>query len=117
MSYENLLSDRCDIYHLKEKESSGWGGIPVEDMEREYYYDDNPDVSDVKSYFTESNQNITQGEPNAVITQTYRVHFLISEDIRLNSKVVWDGITLKAQKPRNIKNHHQEVTLVRSDNL
>jgi|SRR5690625_268782 len=119
MSYESLLTDRCDIYHLKERNVGDGGnfGVPSEDVQKEYYYDDVPDCENVKSYFTESNQTIVQGEPNAVISQRYHVHFPISADIRTNSKVVWDDISLKAQKPRKIKNHHQEVTLVRSDNL
>jgi hypothetical protein len=117
MSYEKLLTDRCDIYHLKSCSPGGNWGIPTEDMQQETYYDDEPDVIDVKAYFTEKNQSITQGEPNAVITQSYLVHFLVSADIQTGSKVIWDGVSYKAQKPRKIKNHHQEVTLIRSDNL
>lgn len=119
MSYENLLTDRCDIYHLKERDASGDGGfgVPVGDRQKEYYYDDVPDLANVKCYLAEKNQTIIQMEPNAQVTQSYHAHFLVSADIRTNSKVVWDGITLKAHKPRKIKSHHLEVTLVRSDNL
>lgn len=119
MSYENLLTDRCDIYHLqsRNKQDSKSFGVPVDDYQEEFYYGDTPDSENVKCYFVEKNQSVTQQDPNKRIIETYRVHFLPSTDIRTNDKVVWDGATYKAQKPRKIKNHHIEVTVVRNDNL
>lgn len=118
MSYENLLTDDCDIYHLKTRTVGGGGfGIPEQDRQEEFYYDDIPDVAGQRCYFTEREQSIVQAEPNNTIIQSYSVHFPVSADIRTNSKVIWDGITLKAQKPRNIRGHHQEVVLIRRDNL
>jgi hypothetical protein len=119
MSYENLLTDRCDIYHLKTRTVNGGGGygIPAEDRQEEHYYEDIPDVKEAKCYFVSKNQSIVQSEPNAEVLEAWLVHFLVSEDIRTNSKVVWDGVAYKAQKPRKIRNHHQEVVLIRRDNL
>jgi len=118
MSYEDLLTHECDVYHLKTRPVGGGGfGIPSEDRQKEYYYDDVPDVVGQKCYLTEKSQAITQAEPNNTIVQTFNAHFPVSADIRINSKVIWEEITLKAQKPRKIKNHHQEVTLIRRDNL
>ena len=119
MSYKKLLTHRCDVYHLKERNVGGGGnyGVPDDDFEKEFYYDDTPDLSNVRCYFTERNQSIVQLDPNNTIFQSFLVHFLPGADIKTNSKVVWDDITYKMQKPRNIKNHHQEVTVVRDDNL
>lgn len=114
MSYKNLLTHRCDIYHLKSRDTEGSYGVPGP---KEYYYDDEPDLAGVRCYFTEKNQSIIQLAPNNTIFQSLLVHFLAKADIRTNSKVVWDGVTYKMQKPRKIKNHHQEVTVVRDDNL
>ena len=118
MSYRNLLSHRCDIYHLKERDSTGGRfGVPNADIEKDYYYDNLPDLSDVPCYFTERNQSIVQQEPNQTIFQSMMVHFLPSADVRLNSKIVWDGVSYRLQKPRKIKNHHIEVIAVRNDQL
>lgn len=119
MSYEKLLIHRCEIYHLKERVINDGGGfsVPIGDREKEYYYDDEPDLSNVKCYFVEKNQMVSQGEPGNLIIQSYGVHFLKSEDVRINSKVVWEGVSFKSQKPKNVRNHHQEVTVSRSENL
>lgn len=117
MSYEYMLIHECDIYHLKSREGSGNFGIPDKDVQRETYYKDKPDIKGQICYLSEKSQGLTQAEPNHVIVQTYLAHFPIDANIKINSKVFWEGITLKAQKPRNIRNHHQEVILVRSDDL
>ncbi|QNK87751.1 DUF3599 family protein [Sporosarcina sp. resist] len=119
MSYSKLLIHRCNVHHLKERVINGGRdfGIPSDDRETEFYYDDAPDLTDVKCYFVEKNQMVMQGEPNNVVIQSYGVHYLKSTDVRINSKVVWDGVSFKSQKPKNIRNHHQEVTVSRSENL
>lgn len=119
MSYAKLLSDRCDIYHLKERNVGGGGnwGIPDEDVEEEFYYDDTPDAADVRCYFTERHQSLIQGEPDPTVIQSFLVHFLPNADVRVNDKVIWNGIEFKLQIPRKIKNHHIEVIAVRRGNL
>ena len=114
MSYKKLLTHRCDVYHLKSRETGGSFGVPTG---TEFYYDEVPDLENVRCYFTEKNQSIVQQEPNNAIFQSFLVHFLPSADIKTNCKVVWGGDTYKMQKPRKIKKHHQEVTVVRDDNL
>ncbi|GIN39044.1 DUF3599 family protein [Heyndrickxia oleronia] len=118
MSYKNLLTHRCDVYHLKERYSNGGDfGVPTDDVEKDFYYDDSPDLVDVPCYFTEKNQSLVQLQPNQTVYQTMMVHFLPSADIRLNTKLVWEGVTCKLQKPRKIKNHHIEVIAIRDDQL
>ncbi|APT47391.1 DUF3599 family protein [Bacillus safensis] len=118
MSYQSLLTDRCDLFHLQEEQAAGnHFGIPVQDAQPLFSYPEEPDQVDQACYFTERNQNITQQEPNATIHQSYLVHFPITADVRVNDKVVWEGIALKLQKPRKIKNHHIEVVAMRSESL
>ncbi|MGW6161225.1 DUF3599 family protein, partial [Bacillus altitudinis] len=52
-----------------------------------------------------------------VIYQSYLVHFPLASDIRLHDKMVWNGISLKLQQPKRVKNHHMEVMAVRKENL
>lgn len=118
MSYQSLLTDRCDIYHLQEEQKTGnLYGIPVQDAQPVFSYPDEPDQVAQPCYFTEKNQSITQQEPNATIHQSYLVHFPINAKVCVNDKVVWEGVTLKLQKPRRIKNHHIEVVAMRSESL
>ncbi|ASB88432.1 MULTISPECIES: DUF3599 family protein [Bacillus] len=118
MSYNRLLTHRCDVYHLKEEQPAETRyGVPVQDGQPTFSYPDDPDISDQPCYFTEKNQSVVQQEPNTLIVQSLLVHFPVSADIRLNDKVTWEGASYKLQQPRKIKNHHIEVTAVRRDNL
>jgi len=118
MSIESLLTDHCDIYHLdNENTSTPTFGVPVEDFQKEFSYPSAPDEVVVKSYFTEENQSIVQSEPNNQISETLKAFFLLGTDIRKNDKVVFDGDSYIAQKPRRIKNSHIEVRVKRSDSL
>jgi hypothetical protein len=114
MSFRSLLTDKCDIYHLQESSTSPGYGLRGE---TEFLYDDTPDLADVPCKFTEKNQSITQGEPGAEIVHSFDVNLLIGTDIRLNDKVVFDGIEYKAQIPRRIKTHHIEVIVSRKGSL
>jgi hypothetical protein len=114
MSYARLLTHRCDIYHLKSEIMGGNYGVPGEIR---FYYGENPDIPNAPCYFTEKSQSISQGEPNNTIIQPFLVHFLLSTNICLNDKVIWNGIELKLQVPRKIKNHHWEVSAVRQGDL
>lgn len=118
MSYKSLLTDKCDIYHLKNEDSDKpTFGVPVEDMQKRQYYSDEPDIKDAHCYFTENNQTVVQAEPNKVITEVYDVHFLRSINIHIGDKVLWEGNEYTARKPRLIKNHHIEVVVYRSESV
>ena len=117
MSYAKLLIHRCDIYHLQKKTGSGDFGIPGADLDESYSYNDFPDQSGVRCYFTERNQSIVQSEPNPTVFQSFLIHFMPSVDVRVNDKVIWNDTEFKLQIPRKIKNHHIEVVAVRSGNL
>jgi hypothetical protein len=119
MSYKKLLVHRCDVYHLGANQDTEAGsyGISVEKFQEETSYPDIPDLIAVPCYFTDKGQSITQNEPNNVIFESFLVHFEKQQDIRLNDKIVWEGVSYILQKPRLIKNRHWEVTAVRRDNL
>ena len=115
MSYKKLLTHRCDIYRLEEKETATpTYGIPASSVVKRKEYEEIPIEQDVLCYFTEKSQAIFQGEPAQALVQSFLVHFLPDTDIRRNDKVIWEGEEFILQKPRKIRNHHQEVTAVRS---
>ncbi len=68
MSYKSLLSDRCDIYHLKEDHAEeARYGIPAPNLQPIRTYGETPDLQNVPCYFTEKNQSIVQQDPEQVI--------------------------------------------------
>jgi hypothetical protein len=114
-----MLTHRCNVFHITDAGtiSRPTYGVPIGSYQPEYTYPEVADLIDVPCYFTEKNQNVVQGEPNQTITQTFLVHFLSATDVRINDKVLWDGVEFKLRKPRKIKNHHIEVIAVRSESL
>jgi hypothetical protein len=119
MSYQSLLTDRCDIYHLQSESNSIGYGVPVSHSGQRFFYADEPDAADVPCFFTETGRTnfITQGEPNNIVSRSFLVHFLPDVDIRVNDKIVWNGQAFKLQPPRKIRNHHWEVIAVQEDSL
>lgn len=114
MSFRSLLTDKCNVYHLQEGTTSPGYGLPGES---EFKYSETPDLVDMSCKFTEKGQTITQGEPGAEIVHSFDVSFLPGVDVRLNDKLVWNGMEFKAQIPQKIKNHHIEVAVVRKGKL
>lgn len=112
MSFKTLLTHKCDVYHLQKRSASPGYGLPGE---AEFHYNDVPDLTEVPCYFTEKHQAITQDTPGDKIVHRFAVSFLVGTDVRLNDKVVWNGLELKAQIPRKVKNHHVEVDVVRDE--
>lgn len=114
MSYSDLLTDRCDIYHLSEQQQTSSYGVPGE---IKYSYPVEPDLKDVQSLFVKEYVKVEKNEPGVVIVQSFLVHFLINTDVRFNDKVVFDGFTYRLQVPGNIRNHHIEVTAIKDDSI
>lgn len=114
MSFRSLLTDKCDIYHLRSESVSTGYGLPGE---AGFVYADTPDEVDIPCKFTEKSQTITQGEPGNEIVQSYSVCFLYGIDVRLNDKFVFGGAEYKAQIPQAIKRHHIEVVAMRKGKL
>lgn len=114
MSYEDLLIDCCDIYHMQSSAGPGRFGVP---SAPELKYGSVPDISNVPCWFVEKGQTINQAEPNNEILHSFLVHFLPDVDVRVNDKVVWNGVELTLQVPRDLRGHHWEVTATRRGNL
>lgn len=118
MSIKSLLTHRCDVYHLTSEETTKpTYGVSIDDFQVEHPYDSSPDHTEVRSYFAEASQNIVQAEPDTKITEILNATFLFNADIRINDKIVFDGATYIAQKPRGIKKSHIEVKVKRVDSL
>ena len=76
MSYEALLTDRCDLFHLEEQQAvKSKFGIPTGDLQKVLSYPETPHAKNLTCYVIEKNQSIVQEEPNTVIYQSYLVHF------------------------------------------
>lgn len=120
MSFKSLLKDKVDIYYLKEREwNYGYGIESTDSKDKQYYYDDTPDRKDVLCYcyFVSGSNNttITKNDENNKILEVLKIHFLSNEDIRINSKILFDDEFYILQKPRKIRNHHIEVIAIREE--
>lgn len=103
MPIENALFHKCDVYHAELEASTPLYGVP---QKSEIKYPDLPDLTDVRSYWelqTNDIPNINSAEPDRMITKTYKVFFLSSEDIRLNDKVVYEGNEYELMIPNELK--------------
>lgn len=108
-NFERLLNHKCDIYHYQAKEvSKGYGLSSIQDG-----YPDTPDIKSINCHFHAETLNVAQGEPHQDITARRKVDFPIGTDIRLNDKVVYEGISYYAELPVNVREHHISVYLQR----
>ncbi|WP_139491784.1 DUF3599 family protein [Brevibacillus dissolubilis] len=114
MSYRGLLTDHCDIYHLKHRIKPAHYGLPGES---EFYYEETPDASGVSSFWSSRGSNLVQGEPAMKLSESFLVHFAMDTDVRANDRVVYQGATYVLQLPRIIRNHHIEVVAMREEML
>ncbi len=117
MSHRKLLTHRCTMYHLREKQDP-----PVYGVEQPitYAYGEMPDAIDVPSYWYRQTLNVQQtgiDQPGNNFVELFTVQFGPEADVRANDKVIWNGIKFKFHIPELIKNHHWEVTAERDDKL
>ena len=78
MSYQSLLTDRCDIYHLQtEQLSKDRYGIPVQDAQPLFSYPDEPDQVAQPCYFTEkTNPSHSRSQTQPFINRTLFIFLL-----------------------------------------
>ncbi len=112
MSYADLLTDECIVYHQIENQGTASYGVPGE---AGYSYLVVPDLQNVSCLFAKENLKVVKEEPGVQIVQSFLVHFLIDTDVRFNDKVIFNGNTYRLEIPRNIRGHHIEVTAIRDD--
>lgn len=110
-SFERLLNNKCDIYHYEKKSiSKGYGLSSVEDG-----YPDIPNLANVKCHVHLETINVAQSEPYQNVTARRKVDFPLGTDIRLNDKVIFEGVAYYAEVPYIVRNHHIVVYLQRKD--
>lgn len=108
-NFERLLNHKCDIYHYQSVSvDKGYGLSSIKDV-----YPDTPDIFNQKCHINKESINVVQSEPHSDIVARRQADFLLGTDIRLNDKVVYDGLTYYAECPQNIRNHHITVYLQR----
>ncbi|MBY8913808.1 YqbH/XkdH family protein [Bacillus sp. YC2] len=118
MSYERLLTDRCDIYHeTASVPESGRFGIPAHKLQPVFTYPDTPDEQDVPCCFTEKQQQLIQLEPDHKVYQRFLVHFPITAVLRVNDKIIWENHVYILEVPKKVRNHHWEAIAVRDGRL
>lgn len=107
--FERLLNHKCDIYHYQSLSvNKGYGLSSKQDG-----YPDTPDISAVKCHFHAETLNVAQSEPHQDIIARRKVDFPLDTDIKMNDKVVYEGLKYYAEMPMNIRNHHITVYLQR----
>lgn len=119
MSYQKMLTDRSDVFHIKSEAAPTKYGVPSVDKAKVYNYPEVADLTNVPCLFTKAGgfSSYLQGEPNRSINEQWLVHFMPNVDIRLNDKVIKDGVEYRLQTPRKVRNHHWEVIAVREGSL
>lgn len=114
MSYQSMLIHECDIHHLKTTPGETKFGVPGEPSQG---YIEVPDLLSVRCFFSKQGMagraEIVDKTPGQYITEVYLVHFMPTVDVRLNDRVVWDGVEYILQKPRGLRGHHIEVVAIR----
>jgi hypothetical protein len=112
MSYGDLLTDKCSVYHLIENQEAASYSVPGE---VDYSYPAVPDQVDVSCLFGKETLQVSKNEPGVKIVQSFLVHFFVESDVRFNDKVVFNSNTYRLEVPRNIRGHHIEVRAVKDD--
>ena len=111
-----MLVHRCDVYHMNDRGKKVTFGVPVDNKPS---YGAEADILNVPCYITKGMKSsiVFQAEPNAVISDSFNVHFLKGTDIRTNDKIIHEGIPYKVSTPRNVRNHHIEAQVERVESL
>lgn len=112
MSFENLLDQRCAIYHMKKEGKSLGYGITGE----AFSYPEEPDMPDVPCHFNVSDTGtLNQTEDANEYTMVGKLNLPYGTDVRVNDKIIdlGSGIAYYAEIPRNIRNHHVTVQIQR----
>jgi len=114
MSFDTMLNHKCDIYHMRRKDTSPGYGLPSSPT---FSYEDTPDLSEITCHFGIKSETIAivQKEPQTNYEAKIKLTLPIGTDIRLNDKVIntETGYEYTAGMSRNIRDHHIIVYLRR----
>lgn len=107
MSFEGLLNHRCDIYHIREGQTSPGYGLAASPS---FSYAEQPDISGQKCHFGVRSQSVsvTQTAPANIMDAKVKLTLPSGTDVRLNDRIVRcdTGETYTAEQPVNVRNHH-----------
>ena len=112
MSFENLLDQKCAIYHMKKEGKNLGYGIKGDT----FVYPEEPDAAEIACHFNVSHDgNLQQTEDANEYTVVGKLNLPYGTDVRVNDKIVdlASGIVYYAEIPRNIRNHHVTVQVQR----
>ena len=107
MSFEAMLCDRCDIYHMRTELEQMSHGLPGQALP---HYPDEPDEAGVPCHFQVRGiqGHVSDDGRRRTYTADARVNFPLYADIRTNDKVVdcQSGMEYMVAIPRVIHGHH-----------
>lgn len=116
MSFEELLDQKCSIYHLvKGKKKLGYG---IEGDE--FSYPNKPDIAEVPCHFNvDDSDTLEQTEDANEYTVVGKLNLPYGTDVRVNDKIVSieNGLTYYAEVPKNIRGHHVIVNVQRKGKI
>ena len=115
--FTDFFNHKCDIYHLKENNSSiGFGFDDTQNIRYDYHAE--PDLASISCHFhiKTNTVNMSQGQPFNEVSITRKLSLPYGTDVRVNDKVVDcdTGIEYTAQIPSNVQEHHTIVTLIKT---
>lgn len=116
MSYEELLDQKCSIYHMIKKEKDLGYGIKTDDFK----YPEEPDIPEVACHFNVGDTgSMEQTEDANEYIVTGKLNLPCRTDVRVNDKIVdlGSGIEYRAELPRNIRDHHMIVIIQRKGKI
>lgn len=117
MSFSSMLKHTCNIHKVKRDDVLPGYGLPVSS---DYYFSHTPDYSNVVCYVEEmnsvANQPILSGGAY-VVKSKYKLYFPLDTDIDFDDVIIWEGLNLRLELPKNIRNHHLEVIGNRDDRV
>ncbi len=108
------LTDRCDIYHVKEDSVPRGYGLKDRVV---FVYPDEPAAANVKCHFNigGSKLAIVQGEPMANYEALIQLDLPPGTDIKVNDKIVdkLTGCEYTAEMPRRLPDDHHIIVMVK----
>lgn len=114
--FEDFLTHKCDLYHLKKEEGELEYGLKAETR---FSYGDSPDEKNVRCHFGLADGNITVIQTEAFHRYDARLTLTLPFDtnIRANDKVIdcETGYQYLAGIPIKIREHHISVELQRTE--
>lgn len=111
MSYSDLLTDTCQVFHMKETTTSGEYGLPAD---KSYSYGTTADFR-VSCYAVQDKGRVVLQSKDIPSVSDYgitewTIHFPLGTDVRQGDRLIVNNQAFTALYPRTIRNHHMEVS-------